>query len=402
MFSSPIFDVTIGLIFIFLLYSLLATILNEFIATFFSYRARMLERGLEQMLDGKNYSYYWWDKVVNFFIWIYHYLFTRGNKPMTRAAFFEKGTVIPNITRIALNKKGELFASEITTHPLYKRSSQNGFLSKKPAYLPANVFSNILLDILKPDSGITPDLADITRAIGNKDSLNEDLRSILNIYIQQANGDIQRFRLIIEKWYDDTMERVSGWYKRQANRILFTLGLLLAVIFNVSTIGIVSTLSGNPKASEALATQATTYLKEHPAPDSTTASKSLYTNAQNDLLKVRHLYSSEIDSANNIIGAGWSKLWAEKKIPSGYQHYVEKAWCVFTDGVLNVKNLVGFIITALAISLGAPFWFDLLNKFVNLRAAGAKPNDPKNSSGSPSISDLTINQEGIRVVERNG
>ena len=32
-----------------------------------------------------------------------------------------------------------------------------------------------------------------------------------------------------------------------------------------------------------------------------------------------------------------------------------------------------FLAAAAALSLGAPFWFDLLNKFINLRGAGQKP-----------------------------
>src|SRR3954464_9411357 len=70
MFNNVVLDVAIGLIFIFLLYSLLATTINEFVAMIFAYRHRMLEKAIEQMLDGKNYSYYWWDKVANFFLWI--------------------------------------------------------------------------------------------------------------------------------------------------------------------------------------------------------------------------------------------------------------------------------------------------------------------------------------------
>ena len=52
--NNPALDIAIGLVFIYLLYSLLATTIKEFVATIFSYRSRMLELGIEQMLDGKN------------------------------------------------------------------------------------------------------------------------------------------------------------------------------------------------------------------------------------------------------------------------------------------------------------------------------------------------------------
>jgi hypothetical protein len=33
--------------------------------------------------------------------------------------------------------------------------------------------------------------------------------------------------------------------------------------------------------------------------------------------------------------------------------------------------------TGLALSLGAPFWFDTLQKFMNVRGAGKKPDEEK-------------------------
>src|SRR5690349_8602288 len=80
MFNNVGLDIAIGLVFIYLLYSLLATTINEFVAMLFAYRHRMLEKGVEQMLDGKNYSYYWWDKLINITKWIFtRKYFTKRN-----------------------------------------------------------------------------------------------------------------------------------------------------------------------------------------------------------------------------------------------------------------------------------------------------------------------------------
>jgi hypothetical protein len=38
-------------------------------------------------------------------------------------------------------------------------------------------------------------------------------------------------------------------------------------------------------------------------------------------------------------------------------------------------RLLGWMLTILAISLGAPFWFDMLNKLVNIRSAGKSPDE---------------------------
>ena len=39
----------------------------------------------------------------------------------------------------------------------------------------------------------------------------------------------------------------------------------------------------------------------------------------------------------------------------------------------RLEKSVGWLMTALAITLGAPFWFDLLQKFMSLRTSGNKP-----------------------------
>jgi hypothetical protein len=65
--NNVVLDVAIGLTFIYLLYSLLATTIKELIATIFSFRSRMLEQGLQQMLDGFNVDIHWWDKILYYF-----------------------------------------------------------------------------------------------------------------------------------------------------------------------------------------------------------------------------------------------------------------------------------------------------------------------------------------------
>ncbi len=51
------------------------------------------------------------------------------------------------------------------------------------------------------------------------------------------------------------------------------------------------------------------------------------------------------------------------------------------DGSVTWKaitsHLPGWLLTALALSLGAPFWFDLLNKVVNVRHGIANPGTKK-------------------------
>lgn len=461
MFNNVALDVFIGLIFIYLLYSLLATAINEFIATLFAYRHRMLEKAIEQMLDGKSYSYYWWDKLMNILLWIYQGatdLFSSGKgKSVGLMAFISNEklpsgptrSVILPMRRVKLNSKARLFASKVINHPLYRRKAEHSILFRKPAYLNAETFSDILTDLFtRGQSGAnsTPVfLNDIRDFVNTELKDNPDLRRIINIYLEQANGDIQKFRLLLERWFDDTMERVTGWYKRQANKVLMLIGFTLALIFNVSTINIVARLSVDKAAREAMVQNASQYVKTHlvdsvrSASDSTASHSAPpddeYKQAGEKLSAIRNLYDSSIAQDNSIMGLGWegygytrdtndfkkkyslsnydlirdiiedrvrdTSNYKQLHAIANYQTYsealkkkypdhpqtpgaLEKLWWVLSKTFSQWRLLFGFLITAFAVSLGAPFWFDLLNKFVNLRGAGPRPGEARDSSVSKS------------------
>ena len=281
MFNNAALDIAIGLTFIFVLYSLFALTINEFLATIFAYRSRMLERALEQMLDGKNYGYYWWDKVTNFFLWVYYLIKERSsdqqNEELKSLDAFLSKTDLGNpevaingktrfyYRRFKVNEKSLLFAANITDHPLYKRKAERSVFFKKPAYLSADSFSDMLIDVLGKNrsTGAPVLLKDITAFVNTEINNNPDLKRLLNLYIEQANGDIQRFKSLLENWFDDTMERVSGWYKKQSYRRSIFIGFLIAMTFNVSTIDIVEKLSKDKDARDAMVKNASEYVKKH-------------------------------------------------------------------------------------------------------------------------------------------
>lgn len=452
MTNNIVLDVAIGLVFIYLLYSLLASAISELVATLFAYRSRMLERGLEQMLDGRNYSVYWWDKLLMNILMAIKSVVNKARgtdknkiqsaaikpgpnqKALAYCASFEK-TII---SKTDICKKTQLFATAITAHPLYRRSAENSVFFKKPAYLPASVFTDILIDVLGPEQTDKPVLLKEIATNVDKmaaeasEPLNDELAKIIRIYLAQANGDMQRFRLLVENWYDETMNRVSGWYKKQTFRVLLIIGFILACIFNVNTIAIVQTLSTNKDVRDAMVKGATEYVKTHPngptnkqtaspapAPADTAKNakqkkaavpaetidaqkKAADSALRKGIDSVKAVYAL-IEPHNASLGLGWGDFgfkkdsltwvkgkdslkkliavekdpvkikalnktlscWEKKEPHNGFWH---KLWYI-----LGHINLLGIFLTALAISLGAPFWFDLLNKFINLRVSGAKP-----------------------------
>lgn len=393
MLNNPILQVVTGLAFLYLIYSLLATILKEFIASLFSYRSRMLEIGIQQMLDGHTISYYWWDRIINVFIWLFGWtraLMTRQRPkaPGHVSAFLAVRPAITGIKRPArwkLNAKGEMFSARVIDHALYKRSGEVTWMkSKKPAYLPAETFSDILLDIFGSDATRAVGtrlilMKDVSDYIKNHLAKNGELQKILNIYVEQANGDVVKFRALLSNWYDDTMDRVTGWYKRQANFILLLLGLGLALGFNVDTIAIIKKLSHDPTTRNALVQNAAHYIDSRANKDiEATKATGDTTTVKKYVAQIQSLYDSTIDTANTLLGLGWDKRDPLSAQSSAFSHYWQKKLptAVFNPiygSLTHPRYILGFILTALAISLGAPFWFDLLNKLVSLRAAGTKP-----------------------------
>ncbi|MBL0741981.1 hypothetical protein [Chryseolinea lacunae] len=336
MTGSVALDVVIGLVFVYLLYSLLATILQEILATnIIRLRAKVLEKAIKRMLDDTGS--------------------VRQTKELLSTAFYQT--------------------------PLIKYlGPTNG---KTPAYIAARNFSKALLDILKgPGTKPGEDFrgridaslnSGITVSQDSKITGGETLTFLQSLWAD-AQGDIDKFRAALEQWFDDTMERATGWYKKRTQIILFFVGLFIAGVFNVDTVKIVDKLSNDPELRQQIIQQADGYLKAHSnlkeelaerqqraaGNDTTKATQSL------DSLIIRtdklvkeatDLVNTDLKNANEVLALGWE------------------------DHSFDAWSLPGWIITALAISLGAPFWFDLLNKLMKLRGAVPPATDPKQSGG---------------------
>jgi hypothetical protein len=306
MFSNIALDVFIGLVFVFLLYSLLATIFQEFISQIFDLRAKMLQKGIARMLRDDN----------------------KGKKDDPDEAFWKRFYANPGIR--------------------YLSESNSFILRNRPSYISAASFSRALIQILRGEDydGSTRTIDNIRKTLAEAHAHNQGqlqqppaviigpqtLRQLNNLLVD-AQQDTDRFISLVEEWFNNTMSRVSGWYKRQTRWILLAMGVGIAVAANVDTIRIYSILARDKTAREqmvniAIRTQSNVLLD------------SVYKDVQNDLVLSGH-----------VLGTGWNNSNFRRTTP------------------------IGWLLTALAISLGAPFWFDLLNKLVKLRAAGGKPDE---------------------------
>ncbi len=294
-----ILQVAVGIIFVMLLFSLLASTVLEYISGFLSLRGKQLLAAIQNMIG---------DRTGNEFI---------------EHPFFQQLTV-GSKESAKLGKK----------------------LRKLPSYINPGTFSSVLLDVLEIDT--------IEEAQYRIDNLpNAGQRKLLTFLLKQSNGNLLEFKSKIENWFGEVMDRASGSYKRNTQRWLFTIGLGIALIFNADVISIYHNLSVNSTLREVVAGAAGNYVNNNPVPHAPNLDSA---NVQVARDEIKRLVAENIGALESPLGLGWESVDRNKM-----------------DGKWWMYKLMGWFTMALGISFGATFWFEILKKIINIRAAGPAP-----------------------------
>lgn len=181
----------------------------------------------------------------------------------------------------------------------------------------------------------------------------------LSFYYKNAQYDIEKFKKQIEKWFEEMMKRSQGWYKKRIQVVLLIVGLIITTIFNVDTIAITKKLSKDPKARE--------YFVEAAAGIEFSSSDLVKMRKKADEKKTQALDSlfDESFKVQEVLSLSrCSKSSSLCKCQDDCNSYWYSSWL----------NFFGCLLSALAISLGAPFWYDLLNRLMQLRASVSSNN----------------------------
>jgi hypothetical protein len=210
----------------------------------------------------------------------------------------------------------------------------------KPSYLPAKSFAMALLDIAARGPRTDVVSSDPSSPVLTVESVRENVLNLQNPAVQRvvlyaldcSKGDLDVARAHIESWFDSAMDRVSGWYKRSTQWIVLAVALSVTVLLNVDTIRIAQFLYRDDVARSALVARA----------EAVTADQG----AEQAL--------EELEALPLPIG------WASAKLDD--------------SGSTWLTRVLGWLLTALAATLGAPFWFDVLNKFMVIRST-VKPHE---------------------------
>ncbi|HEX4312086.1 MAG TPA: hypothetical protein VHZ25_18795 [Acidobacteriaceae bacterium] len=351
MFESAIVDTAIGLIFVFLLMSLIASVAQELFSTFLQLRAANLQRGLQSLFSGDS-------------IWGHDLVEMIYNHGLVRGLYSDPAKDSAGAGQVRTIDRFRMYLRELISMPSKLGNRSATQVTLLPAYIPSRTFALAMIDFLnKYKASGNEAMKGIHETLAEHNWIYRDNKAVqaLLTLANDAKGDLDAFQKKLEDWYDDAMDRVSGWYKRYTQRVLLYIGIALAIGFNVDSIRIARTLWIDRDVRSAMVSEASSYVQNNPPGPQAPATGSA-PQASQELVNMRNTVHDFNDVMNtSMLPIGWSGTWTRL-------HTNLKADSRRTIGWLAATKLPGWLITAFAISLGAPFWFDLLNKFMVVRS----------------------------------
>jgi len=321
MLNSPVLELVILLSFTYFIGSLILSAINEALAGWLRLRQEQLQKALESMF------------------------FEADWKSFIRTQFIK----CPNIQAL-MKRKG-----------------------RYPAYISSTNFVQAVIEIVGPGNYTKETLS---TAINESNVIPAQFKQVLLGILARAGGDLDEFEKRLEDFYTNVMDRATGWYKRKIRRILLFLGIILCVLLNLDTVKIVNdALKDQNRLSQTV--------------DKITAQLSNIS-LQNDSISIKdsagvivYKVSGRPDTILNKDSTDFRKLFRQNE---GLKVVYEQAtgYRLGYDDTADFKKqwkggfwkkLLGVLITAFALQLGSNYWFDLMNKAVNIRAVGRRPDD---------------------------
>lgn len=374
MLGSVVLDLAIGMAFIYLLLSLIASVLQEMLASLIQARSAVLQRGLQSLFSGDSLE--GGQSLVES---IYDHGLIRGlyqdpvkdyaadrqeeNARVAQNPLTKRVAQLENFELSAWSKFRLWLQQFVGAAPVMRLKGVADPLLL-PSYIPPRTFALALVDILNRDKLNGQPLQNIKKLLVDGLSANPGNKAAeaLMALAADAKGDLVKFQTNLEEWFKDSMDRVSGWYKKHTQELLFIIGLGIAIVFNVDSIRVAETLWVDRDARQGMVAAANEYVQNHPSPPTPQAKDG----SQPE--KFDGLANDMRDSVK-----AFDKVANEALLPVGWQGPSHDDWAAVRSHPLvtamhGLFTLVGWIITAAALSLGAPFWFDILGKFMVVRS----------------------------------
>jgi len=203
------------------------------------------------------------------------------------------------------------------------------------------------------------DFLAIGQSIEKSDLLPLRIKRVLRQIHSESFNNMESFRDRLERWFDQAMERNAGTFKKEAQKSVLIFACIVTVLLNVDSIKLIKYFHGNPEVAARVADAAERMIKDpnvihHMKQESSPLQDSTSVKAQ--VIEIK----------------GYLKKLNQLELPIGWGNESWENFIFDTSGWKRI-SLVGWLITVFAVSLGAPFWYDTLNKLVDLRSAGKKP-----------------------------
>lgn len=286
-----------------------------------------------------------------------------------------------SIQQLINDEVNQSFGSTLYSHFLIEKLKKDK--DSYPQYIPPKIFADAFIDLIgaqsdkvqivkkKADNGevyhemVKPEVIEgelniLSRFQKGVETMRySKLKNQLSYFGNRATS-IEDLSAQIELWYKDYMDRVTGWYKNTTRWNLMIIGIFVALIFNFSSFEFVDELYGNNELR-------TSWVKE--AENKVDNTIEIAENVKQTDGKQLQEYIKELKNTKSQLDS-----LKTDKIPFGYRDFGKK----FANKGLKDWSctlamwFLGILVSGIALSFGAPFWFDIMSKTVNMRRAGIK------------------------------
>lgn len=346
MFSSDVLEVATGIVFVYLLLSLVVTSCREFIENMLKQRGKTLEQGLIELFGASD--------------------------PQSVAAGYLKAFYEHPLIYSLYRAPYTPIDADKGKRPLFGADSGKNL----PSYIPSSSFAHAVVDMLGGGNLAALPMT-VERLASAVDAMPPgQLKDAVRLAVHAGEGDLQKTRAFLETWFDSTMDRVSGWYTRHTQVLVLCLSLAGCMLFNVNSVIITESLFQNSSLRASVVAQA----DKTAAAGSSAAKQNLDAGLDRVLavgmpigwtgdglkgVQVR-LYGAPLSQPTAAAPHGRVMTWDLCSKPGDCQ--------VKGPSLFGLAELVaGWFMTAFAITLGAPFWFDVLNRIVSIRSSVKPP-----------------------------
>ncbi|HWK44741.1 MAG TPA: hypothetical protein VNT30_08460 [Stellaceae bacterium] len=277
MFNSTILDVIVGLVFTFLAISLAVSTITEGLSSALNWRANTLLSGIKSLMNDQQFS------------------------------------------GLAL----DLYNHSLVNPLSAGQATGEADLAVKPSYIGSAAFAGALIDAIQKRQAAGASLQQAIDTISDP-----QIKQGLQRLYTQAGGELDRFHTEVATWFDSSMNRLSGTYKRRVQVVTFAVALLVAGVLNIDALHVAKTLWQQP-----------------------TLANSISLPGQQTIAVL-----ATLDGLSLPIG--WTPATRSARLG---------------DPLSAATMVLGWLIVAVAALFGAPFWFDALQHLVQLRSTGPKP-----------------------------